>query len=223
MRIAFFVIPSVVAILFLGQFLVSALYETGAFGAEDTRFVWYILIGSAVGLMAATWGRLYSSAFYALGDTRTPLAFACIRVILTAGLGILFAFPLRNALTSTLVSLGFRLPLVPQADLALGAVGLTASAGLAGWFEFLMLKNALEKKIGGCALPFAHLFRKWILALSSAAFAFILDLYLGNELRSWIPAFFPKSAYSLLIIIFFGVMYLAFSFLGEKSGRQKEK
>jgi len=45
------------------------------------------LIGSTVGLLAATMGRLYSSAFYALRDTRTPLRYATIRVLLTAGLG----------------------------------------------------------------------------------------------------------------------------------------
>ena len=47
-----------------------------------------------MGLLAATWGRLYSSTFYALRDTRTPLRFAVIRVTLTvlamvASLGVL--------------------------------------------------------------------------------------------------------------------------------------
>ena len=36
-------------------------------------------------------GRLYSSAFYAMWDTRTPLKFAVIRVILTVALGYYFA------------------------------------------------------------------------------------------------------------------------------------
>ena len=44
--------------------------------AADSLFVWAILAGSAVGLLATTLGRLYASAFYALQDTRTPLRFA---------------------------------------------------------------------------------------------------------------------------------------------------
>ena len=79
-------IPSVVAFVVLGRTLVAALYQTGRFGDDDTRYVWYILVGSAVGLLAATLGRLYSSAFYALRDTRTPLRFAVLRVILTLSL-----------------------------------------------------------------------------------------------------------------------------------------
>ena len=60
-----------------------------------TVYVWGILAGSAVGLLASTLGRLYASTFYALQDTRTPLRFGIIRVILTVGLGYLFAIPSR--------------------------------------------------------------------------------------------------------------------------------
>ena len=65
--------------------------------ANDVTFVWGVLAGSAVGLLATTSGRLYSSAFYALRDTRTPLNFAVIRVMLTLLLGYLFALPLPPA------------------------------------------------------------------------------------------------------------------------------
>ena len=75
-RIAFFVVPSAVAFLFLGDVLGGLLFQTGRFDAADSRWLWYLLIGSAVGLVAGTLGRLYASAFYALQDARTPLAFA---------------------------------------------------------------------------------------------------------------------------------------------------
>ena len=35
-----------------------------------TVYVWAILAGSAIGLLASTWGRLYASTYYALQDTR---------------------------------------------------------------------------------------------------------------------------------------------------------
>ena len=39
-------------------------------------------------MLAATMGRLYNSAFYALEDTRTPLKFALVRFTLTLVLRI---------------------------------------------------------------------------------------------------------------------------------------
>src|SRR5262245_87160 len=93
-RIAFFVIPSAMAFLALGDVLVAALLQTGRFRPQDTLYVWGILAGSAVGLLASTLGRLYSSSYYALRDTRTPLRFAVVRVALTTVLGYLFAIPL---------------------------------------------------------------------------------------------------------------------------------
>ena len=98
-----------------------------------TVYVWGILAGSAVGLLASTMGRLYSSTYYALHDTRTPLRFALLRVALTIGLGYLFALPL---------------PRLLGIDPRWGAAGLTASAGIAGWVEFLLLRRALNRRIG---------------------------------------------------------------------------
>ena len=73
-QIAFFVVPSALAFLALGDVIAAALLQTGRFRHEDALYVWGILAGSAVGLLASTLGRLYSSTYYALRDTRTPLA-----------------------------------------------------------------------------------------------------------------------------------------------------
>ena len=75
-QIAFFVIPSAMAFLALGDVIAAALFQTGRFTREDAVYVWGILAGSAVGLLASTLGRLYSSTYYALRDTRTPLRYA---------------------------------------------------------------------------------------------------------------------------------------------------
>jgi putative peptidoglycan lipid II flippase len=174
-QIAFFVIPSVIAFVVLGRRLVAALYQTGRFGDDDTRYVWYILVGSAVGLLAATLGRLYSSAFYALRDTRTPLRFAILRVILTGALGYLFAFPLRPALVAALEMAGVPLPQIAGGTLGLGAIGLTASAGLAGWVEFLLLRAALGSKIGRVQLALGFQLRLWTSAVAAAAVALGVD------------------------------------------------
>src|SRR5207247_3758080 len=114
-HIAFFVVPSAVAFLLLGDVLAAALLQTGRFRHQDSVYVWGILAGSGVGLLASTLGRLYSSTYYALRDTRTPLRYATVRVALTTVLGYLFAIPLP-----------FLLGLAPIC----GAAGLTASAGI---------------------------------------------------------------------------------------------
>jgi putative peptidoglycan lipid II flippase len=170
--IAFYVIPCVAAFLVLGRHLVAGLFQSGVFNSQDSLYTWYILMGSTVGLLAATWGRLYSSAFYALRDTRTPLWFALTRVTLTAILGLLFAFPLRPFLNSFLLTV-LHLPMPVLADIdtskSLGAVGLTFSAGIAGWVEFILLRRALQKRIGSTALPNHYPAKIWAAALCASA------------------------------------------------------
>ena len=97
-QIAFFVVPSAVAFLALGDVIAGAILQTGRFTHDDSIRVWAILAGSAVGLLATTLGRLYSSAYFALRDTRTPLGYAIVRVVLTTLLGYACALPLPRAL-----------------------------------------------------------------------------------------------------------------------------
>src|SRR4029079_6225490 len=140
-RLAFFVIPSAAAFLALGDVIAEVLFQSGRFTRTDTIYTWGILAGSAVGLLASTLGRLYSSTYFALHDTRTPLRFAVVRVILTTGLGYLFAIPLPRLLGQ---------------DAHWGAAGLTISAGIAGWIEFLFLRSRLNRRIGNTGLPASY-------------------------------------------------------------------
>ncbi len=137
-RVVFLVVPSAIAFIAIGGAIVALLFQTGRFGAHDTRVVWIILAGSALGLSAGTQGRLLGSAFYALGDPRPPLHAALVRVAITGVLGYAFALPIR-------ATLGY--------DEAWGAFGLTASAGFAAWVEFLLLRRWLERRIGQVPIP----------------------------------------------------------------------
>src|SRR5205823_3656907 len=162
-RIAFFVIPSAAAFLALGDVIARALFQSGRFTETDTIFTWGVLAGSAVGLLASTLGRLYSSTYYALHDTRTPLRFAILRVILTTVLGYVCAIPLPRAL---------------GIDPRWGAAGLTATAGVAGWIEFLLLRHRLNLRIGKTGLRPSYAALLWAAAAASAAVAFGLKLVL---------------------------------------------
>ncbi|HEY0171540.1 MAG TPA: murein biosynthesis integral membrane protein MurJ [Pyrinomonadaceae bacterium] len=164
-QVAFFIVPSAVALFTLGDVMVGALYQNGNFGRAETVYVWAVLAGSAVGLLPSTFGRLYSSTFYALHDTRTPLRFAVLHVALATVLGYLFALPL---------------PPLLGVDQRWGTVGLTLSAGLAGWAELLLLRRRLNARIGGTGVPTSFAARLWVSAAASAGVAWGLRLLLGD-------------------------------------------
>src|SRR5919199_4863457 len=164
-QIALFIVPSSMGFLALGDVMAGALYQNGKFGRDDTVYVWAILAGSAVGLLASTLGPPYAPAHYALHDTRTPLRFAVVRVFLTTVLGYLFALPLPDAL---------------GVARQWGAVGLTASAGLAGWVEFALLRRGLNRRIGWTGIPFSYVSKLWASAAASAAVALAVKYALGH-------------------------------------------
>jgi putative peptidoglycan lipid II flippase len=153
-RVAFFVIPSAMAFLALGNHVVALVYQGGRFTADDAVWVWLILGGSAIGLLAGTMGRLYSSAWYALKDTTRPMRFAILRVVLTLVFGLVLAFPVREAL---------------GVDARWGVAGLTGGAGLAAIVEFALLRASIGARIGAVAAPSGLLLRLWASSAVAAA------------------------------------------------------
>jgi putative peptidoglycan lipid II flippase len=164
-RIAFFIVPSSMAFLALGDVIVAVLYQTGKFTHSNSNYIWGILAGSTVGLLASTLGRLYSSTHYALHDTRTPLRFAIVRVVLTTALGYLCALPL---------------PRLLGIDPRWGVAGLTASAGVAGWIEFALLRRSLNRRIGRTGLSASYVSKLWFAAFVGAGIGWAFKLSLGT-------------------------------------------
>jgi putative peptidoglycan lipid II flippase len=165
-QIAFLVIPSAVAFFALGDVVSAAIYQSGRFEHADAVYVWGILAGSGVGLLASSLGRLYSSTYYALRDTRTPLRFALVRVALTTILGLFFAL---------------RLPQMIGISRAWGVAGLTASAGIAGWVEFLLLRWKLHQRIGAVQPAGTFLGKLWISAGVAALAAWGIKMAIGHR------------------------------------------
>jgi putative peptidoglycan lipid II flippase len=161
-RLIFFIVPASMSFFAFGDTIAALLFQTGKFDRTDSLYIWALLGGSGIGLVASTSGRICSSAFYALRDTRTPLRFAVVRVILTVALGYLFAFPLPRLLH-----------LEPKWGLA----GLTASAGMAGWIEYLLLRHALLKRVNRFSPSAGLMIRLWVAAIVSAGLVFPLKYY----------------------------------------------
>jgi putative peptidoglycan lipid II flippase len=163
----------------------GAIYQRGKFAHADTLIVWAILAGSGVGLLASTQGRLYASAFYALKDTRTPLRFAVLRVLLTTVFGYLCSKPL---------------PAMLGIDPKWAVAGLTASAGVSGWVEFILLRRALAERIGTDPTDFGYLARLWTSALTAAGIAWAIKFWSGG---TWHPI-----PLAIATLIPFGIFYL---------------
>jgi len=187
-RIAFFIVPSAMGFLVLGGVIAAALFETGRFTHGDSLYVWGILAGSAVGLLAGTLGRLYSSAYYALRDTRTPLRFAIVRVALTTALGYLCAIPLPRWIG-----------IQPR----WGVAGLTASAGVAAWVEFLLLRRTLNTRIGRTGLAAVFIGKLWLSAALAAVSAWGVNVVIqyANPIVAAVP-----------ILSVYGAVYFAITF-----------
>jgi putative peptidoglycan lipid II flippase len=200
LRIAYFIVPTIAAFLCIGDLIAGVLFQTGKFTRSDSLWVWTILAGSTIGLFAATLGRLYASAFYALRDTRTPLRFALIRLLLTGALGWLFAIVLPPRLA------------IP---LTLGAAGLTASAGIAGWIEFLLLRRKLHQKIGKVPGGGGQILRLWAAAACAAVLSLALK-YPTTQLRIRYPM-----VLGLGLIATYGTVYLGATWLlGVEQARE---
>ena len=160
-RITFFIVPSAIAFLTLGDVIAAVLYQTGKFTRDDSVYVWIILAGASIGLLASTQGRLYSSTYYALRDTRTPLLFAVLRVALTTVLGYVFAI---------------HAPRWLGVEQRLGVAGLMISSSLAGWVEYALLRRTLNARIGRTGLAPAYMVKLLVAALAGAAVAWGLKL-----------------------------------------------
>ncbi|MBV8054137.1 MAG: murein biosynthesis integral membrane protein MurJ [Deltaproteobacteria bacterium] len=186
-QISFLVVPSAASFLFIGDVIVALLFESGEFVHRDAVYVWSILAGSAVGMLAATMSRLYNSTYYALSDTRTPLRFALVRVTLTLVLGYLCA-----------------IVLPPELGVARrwGVAGLSTSAGVAAWVEFSLLRWKLNRRLGPTGLSRSYLAQLWGMALaaSMAALAVRFSMHAGPRLTA------------LAVIPVYGAVYLGLAY-----------
>ena len=157
-HVAYFVVPSAIAFLAIGHVLAALLFESGRFSRADSLTVWSILGASSVGLLAATMGRLYSSSFYALRDTRSPLRYALARVAIGLVLGWL---------------LGVRLP--PALGIAprWATAGLALAAAIAACVEFTLLRRGMNARIGRTGLRAGFLARIVLAAVLASVAAWV--------------------------------------------------
>lgn len=210
-RVAFYIVPSCIAFMLLGDVLVAGLYRAGAFGATDVTIVWLVLAAYSLGLPASTSTRIYQSAFFALRDTKTPARVAGLRV-LTAGIAGAFLMVQFESVTVGDLS-------VPAgvfghlsiAGIPLGPVGLALGASGGAWLEWWLLRTALKSRIGKVGANLGLLAR--LLAASLAAAT------AGHVTRILLEDIHPLLL-ALLVTAAFGLVYFSAAWmLGLREAR----
>ena len=137
-QIAFFVVPSAVAFLALGDVVAGAALQTGAFTRPTAS-------GSG-----ASWPARRSGCW--------PPPGAALRLGLLRTARHPDAAPVRRVRVASHHRPGLSSRPAPARacsgiDPKWGAAGLTASAGVAGWVEFLLLRRGLNRRIGRTGHP----------------------------------------------------------------------
>jgi putative peptidoglycan lipid II flippase len=161
LRLSCFVaVPASAGLWLLREPITRVLFERGRFGPEETQATAWALGFYALGLTAFAAVRIAAQAFYALGDTRTPVKAGIVAV----GLNVALAYPL-----------AFVLPL-KHAGLALAA-SAAATANLA------ILLWLLRQRLG--ALGGRRIL--WSLGRVAAATA-VMSAWCGLLLWKWPPA-----------------------------------
>ncbi|NIP80647.1 MAG: hypothetical protein GWM90_16080, partial [Gemmatimonadetes bacterium] len=183
----------------------------GEFTSTDTTVTWIILAAYSAGLVASTGTRVFSSAFFALHDTRTPARIAAVRVALSALLGVVlmmqfgevaFAGADLGVLAIPAFSVGpygFGLfDIEPIGGKTLGPVGLTAAAALAAWLEWWLLRRSLSRELGPVQPAGAAVARMLAAALPAAA---------AGRAVAWLAPELNNVLEAVLVVGVFGAIY----------------
>ncbi len=114
-------VPSAVALMAIPHPIIHVLFERGAFSPEDARATSVALMAFAAGLPAFVMIKVFSPAYFAREDTRTPMWFALISVIFNI-VGALALFPY------------------------FAYVGVAIATSVAGWINAILLGYTLSKR-----------------------------------------------------------------------------
>ncbi|GHC68847.1 murein biosynthesis integral membrane protein MurJ [Limoniibacter endophyticus] len=178
-------LPCAVMLTFAPDILVRGLFERGAFTPADTQATALALIAFAPGIVAFVLMRVYQTAYYAAGETKTMMRFAII-----------------NAAANVAINVA----LFPW----LGYIACAISTTIAAWINIWMLWNGLSKqdqvRLGDIS---AATFTKIIVAnVMLAGFVLLLREFVdlsgfGKLLSALILCALAGSLYVSALLVFF--------------------
>jgi putative peptidoglycan lipid II flippase len=92
----FLTLPATAALIVCGVPIAAALFQHGKFGADDTIFTAQALAAFSVGLPSYILVKVLTPGFYARSDTRTPVRYATISMVVNLLLNLALIVPLRH-------------------------------------------------------------------------------------------------------------------------------
>lgn len=139
-------LPAAVGLILLRQPIVAVLFQRGAFDADSTAMASAGLMGYAAGLVAVAAVRITAPGFYALHDTRTPVAAALVAMVVNIVGCMMLMGPLGIggiALANSIAALASAALLLAILRVRLGGIDggtllrsicrIVAAAALMGW------------------------------------------------------------------------------------------
>jgi putative peptidoglycan lipid II flippase len=161
--ILYLTLPASVALMILAKPATAFLLRSGAFDASSSDLVVGALVFYALGLFAHAGIEILSRGYYALADTRTPVIFAVVSMILNLGLSV--------ALVGPFGVKGLALALSAATIVEFGLLSRTLAIRLEG-IELAAVVRSLLRTIAATALM-AEVIALWLAGLR---FAGLLDL-----------------------------------------------
>jgi putative peptidoglycan lipid II flippase len=141
------ILPATVGMIALAMPIVSVLFQRGAFGAEQVALTTRALYGFAVGLWSISMIRLIVPAFYALGDTRTPVITAAVAFVVNCACSLLLMGPAAVGGDSRLAH-AIAVLTRTFSVFELRHAGLALSTSIAAGVNLLLLLWVLRRRLG---------------------------------------------------------------------------
>ncbi|MBD8553685.1 murein biosynthesis integral membrane protein MurJ [Rhizobium sp. CFBP 8762] len=185
----FLTLPAAAALLVMAEPIVRMLFERGQFSAEATVRVSHILAIYGLGLPAFVLIKAFIPGFFAREDTRTPMLFAGLSVV---------------------VNVSMAMTLFPR----LGASGIAIAEITAGWVNAILLFATLVWR-GHWGRDIALLTRIPRLVLSAGVMALAiwfsmrwLASLLASSSPAWVSAPTLVGLVTVAMIVYFGTAFL---------------
>lgn len=187
--VLFLTIPAAFALWILSDEIIRVLFERGAFHADNTAVVGSILAIYGIGLPAFVLIKALQPGFYAREDTKMPMRFSAIAVVVNCALAI---------------------TLFPR----LGAPGIAVAEATAGWISTVLLFVTLLRR-GHLVWEWALVRRTALLIVAASVMGGVL-YYMRSvfavSLASGSPFWTKLGALGILIAVSM-VVYFAVAFL----------
>lgn len=124
-------LPASILLVLLAEPIVRLLFERGEFGPDSTQRATLALAFLAPGLVAYSMVNILARAFFALGDTKTPMKVSVFCLVMNLLLTVAFVFPMQQA-------------------------GLGLANTISSWINVWLLHRALKKKLNALDLAEFH-------------------------------------------------------------------